>query len=1295
MASSPSLFQYDPNRKVSEAAASGDWTDVNQLIEQGQLQDSQKAELIAEVCQHADTGQATQRLLAVGGGHVTDQALTQLVSRGLWTAVLRLLRAAGDDRPTWTVAGVRVDKELLHAVAEARWSDLTPFLKDRTLSSLGQQRWAVQVVCTRATQRDIILYILPSCADSLLDCVLEQLVSRGLWWAVGTLLTLQPPVSFAARQRAIQQGVQEATTWEISDFLLPHLDDDLWPLVIPHLLQRQLWWTMAKLLHISVQVFSHHFLPRCKTAHLDYLMTHLVSQNQWEGVKKLLYVAGEKQYWAVGHTNVGSTLLYLVAKRDWYRVSSMLDDAAYFQQMTGMYCDLSQRTANRARMGMTQTPDPSQHAWALQQLCQRADEMQIMAAALPVCMGSEVADILRQLVKRDFINAAARLLCEFVVETLVNWAGENEMEAHFWDLVYCHYELKDVCQLNTHVQTHKGFCTSMKLQPKFCSSPFDIFSSLQSFANRLCSILYESVLTVLSSILFLKQSALYRSHAAYAQAKSEASKIFRETLSAAYKHSLNKSVIRLDSLSPYIRLDSVTGYETEFSPMPLESVRSPLFTLHFVKAIIQGCYSQKQWLPCIDSVLAIVTCVPLAPVIQSAALTLMLREKKWDVISMADLSHVEEQVRRRLLTAAVKQKQWSVVKRWLRFTVYNDQQNWILRKAEKADQTDIVLLLTEQERPRVTSDTDCQERSLEEMMKHQLWAECRQLIEVTVNMQQSQEEEPQSTEQTDQAERVQQCVSALPQLMEGNQWLLVAKVLELPVDDAVRRQVMSQAMERGEGSVVSQCLRTMQQQLSDTERDAIFQQAVVTHVLQAVKPLVEEKDVTGLRHRDTALLEGIEQCQWDVVDHCLMHGADINMHDNEGKTLMQKLDSGKWEAVEELTKRGCELLPSERFDQSVLHRAILVSQWKTAKVLIKHGGDIHDGACDAGELFTEVGMSITPLQMLCENQQWEMIEFAATWSPRIREANLKGETILHTVCLYSCTSALHTLLERGVNPAAVTTHGHSALSYAVMGTQPQKTLSECIKLGLSTHQPCLTDLVHTHTDCQHGADGVFADVYVCGGVEDLENVDRHTMSLPTLLSVMRGLLVVTQMLYESGACVHRDLFTMQAQLNHMADPNAQDQHYKQLCNFQREREWIGCCYGYGFDGEEEIHSSSRVKLINKCARYVLDVSSSPRSLKSTCRLVISRCLKPGPSRVTDIHQLPVYDSLKQYLMFDDLVNLPPDQDETDNSGDESEEYETADDDDAWIEYTDPAYRYYADSDEEEEAHDFGQFSAWW
>ena len=1234
MASAASPSQRDIRRQVGEAASTGDWTDVIQVMEQGQLQDSQKAELIAEVCQHPDTGQATQRLLAVGGGHVTDQALTQLVSGGLWTAVLRLLRAAGDDHPAWTVAGVRVDKELLHAVAEARWSDLTPFLKDRTLSSLGQQRWAVQAVCTRATQRDIILYILPACVDSLLDCFLERLVSRGLWWAVGTLLALQPPVSVAERQRAIQQGVQEATTWEISDFLLPHFDEDLWLLAVPYMLQRKLWWALAKALHGNEHVFTHSVLSTWETAHLESLMAHLVSQNQWDGVQELLYVADQKQSWALGQTNVGSMLLWLVAKQLWDEVCDMISDVGQFQRVMEYRHDLYQE---RHPMAVTQNVDPSQRAWALRQLCQSAEEGLITHKALTLCTGHEVADVLGHLVNRDFMELAAQLLCRVVSETVLNWTTGDDTETHFWDLVFHCYDVKDKCELYTNVRLNGG-------RYSFTVRPMSIFdfptlmdrhSASPPAAARFCNVLCESVLMTVFFTLFCKQGTVTDSEAASDQATSVALNISLAAFVGGIIN-LDRSQIGLDTMLPVLHRLCV-----EFGPMAHDNDRNPLFKLHFMETILQTCSNQGKWLLCTDTILLILTCVPVVPSIQRAALTHMMRAERWDVISIADLSYVGEQLRRQLLSSAVKLKQWSVVKQWLHSTVYNDQRSWILKKAEKADQTDIVLLLTEQERPRVTSDTDCQERSLKEMVKQQQWAECRQLIELTVHMQQSQKEEPQSTEQTDQVERVQQCVSALPQLMEENQWLLVAKVLELPVDDAVRRQVMSQAMERGEGSVVSQCLSTMQQQLSDTERDVIFQQAVVTHVLQAVKPLVEEKDVTGLRHRDIALLEAMEQCQWDVVDHCLQHGAVVNMRDEEGRSFMQKLLQGKWQAVEELAKRGYEFPSSDEDGKSLLYKAIEAKQWKAVKALIKQNGDIHQLTATFDVMSNRCEIS-TPLTLL-STQQEEIIDYISAYSPRVRETNHRGETILHNACYSSLISSLHTLLARGLNPAAVTTHGHSVLSYAVAGIQPQKTLAECIRLGLSTHQPCLTDLERTLADDRHRGAGVVTDVDASRGQGDSENTDRLMMASPILMAVVHGFRVVTQMLYESGACVYRDLFTMQAQLHHMEDPDYKEHFREQLRKFQKEIDWIEGDDEYRYslpaDGVELFNPPG--KLINKCARYLLDVSSSPRSLKSTCRLVISHCLKPDPSRITDI-QLPVYDSLKRYLMFDDLVNLPPD-----------------------------------------------------
>ena len=128
------------------------------------------------------------------------------------------------------------------------------------------------------------------------------------------------------------------------------------------------------------------------------------------------------------------------------------------------------------------------------------------------------------------------------------------------------------------------------------------------------------------------------------------------------------------------------------------------------------------------------------------------------------------------------------------------------------------------------------------------------------------------------------------------------------VDDALRRRVMQRAMERKQGTVVWQCVITMHSyRLSVEERKELFQEAFSREVLQAIKPLIEVMDVTGIQHRDTVLPEAAEQHQWDVVDHCQLHHADIDMKDAEGRTPMLRAARKRdWEAVKALTKRGAD-----------------------------------------------------------------------------------------------------------------------------------------------------------------------------------------------------------------------------------------------------------------------------------------------------------------------------------------------------------------------------------------------------
>ena len=57
-------------------------------------------------------------------------------------------------------------------------------------------------------------------------------------------------------------------------------------------------------------------------------------------------------------------------------------------------------------------------------------------------------------------------------------------------------------------------------------------------------------------------------------------------------------------------------------------------------------------------------------------------------------------------------------------------------------------------------------------------------------------------------------------------------------------------------------------------------------------------------------------------------------------------------------------------------------------------------------------------------------------------------------------------------------------------------------------------------------------------------------------------------------------------------------------------------------------------------RYLMKVCTAPRSLKSSCRLVISRCVKVRRQRHREVTyaQLPLSEEMKNYVMFSDFTD---------------------------------------------------------
>jgi len=439
------------------------------------------------------------------------------------------------------------------------------------------------------------------------------------------------------------------------------------------------------------------------------------------------------------------------------------------------------------------------------------------------------------------------------------------------------------------------------------------------------------------------------------------------------------------------------------------------------------------------------------------------------------------------------------------------------------------------------------------------------------------------------------------------------------VDDAVRRQVMQRAMERKQGTVVWQCVITMHSdRLSVEERKELFHRALSREVLQAIKPLIEVKDVIGIQHRDSVLPEAAEQHQWDVVDHCQLHHADIDMKDAEGHTPMHRAARKEdWEAVKALTKRGAYPSLLHCGGESVLHMAIRAEQWDTVKLLIQYHGDIH-------QLDTRYGE--TPLQMLITACQGEIIEQTLMWCPdQWKGVNREGETALHAVCLSGCPSALYYLVARRVDPQAVTKRGHSALSYAVMCKEcPQKMVAECIKQGFCAYHPHATKIEKPSTrGMRRMFDGIGTDA------------ERETRLYPVKQAVMCGLPAVARMLYESGLCSYKDVFQLRPFLTDRS-PGTGRTYYTDEIFFTEDLYFPE----HGYRTKKYCSGKGATAAVKAATDYLMKVSSTPRSLKSSCRLVISRCVIVRRQRHRDATyaQLPLTEELRNYVMFSDLTD---------------------------------------------------------
>ena len=1288
----------------------GLWESVDIMLNLG-VSPARHVQAIQEACQWADEDNFESYILPHCGEDQLGDVLRTLVTRGLWKSAVTALTYADDPaRHIWVIhevclqaededinqwilpycADEQLDEALTILVTRGLWKSVDSVLHRGV--SATRHAWAIREACQRADEENIQRYILPNCGDGQRDDVLATLVARGMWWSVDTVL--HRGVSRTCHTWAIHEACQQAGEVDLKHYILTHCDDELRDDVLTTLVTRGLWKSVGCVLQKGVIQDKHRWAIRkvLETENSSFIALCMLPPRYYteeldDGVGFLEHLRAEDiARIGVDFRDVWGRLAFSVS---FFVISTL----------ASWHGDTEDKEFVESAFWNYVTNPHYKHS----DLCQLLMQLRRFKTVLWREVMKSGTKVLKRLLTTFKFSVLMKAVIYFMTET---WVSKQSQGTQCSTEGIKEQAMQMCIQIQEQILKRKSFPEQFGAIRELCSQGTEN-------KNR------QNPLFALHFIKNMVQLFWYQEDAPATLEVLACVPLIPDLQSIALTEMLGSNmwdVIRRADLSAVweqVRRRLLTAATKQGQwDVVAQWANYTLYDDQCLEALEEA-YTHKQW----RTYLLLADHGPMEVELMRVHYRLT-RYAPWDVVLEmfergADLIECQEGVRPgkklrildqkkddnerrpryvkllllqkewearmvelKSLKSALEKQEWSVALYEINRRHRREEIVLGLKAALVNEVWHVVIYLIRQGiGPRLC------DRLFREMMRRRQWDVCRVLLEEGVDPQLG--------------------LEALPQLMEQNQWTLVARLMEYDVGDALRRQVMEQALDRREGSVVWQCIINMEHDhLSVEERQELFYEAFNRENWQAVKPLVEVKDDTGIQHRDAALVEAIEQHQWDVVDHCLLFHANINMVDKYNHTPMHRMAMRRdWEAVEELIKRRGDPNLLDEDGLSVFHRVVLAGEWKLAKIVIEYHGDIHQRAqkdiertelrislamlTDGAQKHTERTELRTPLEMLIDARQVEVIQHTFMWCPdQGKGVNDAGETTLHVACLAGSVPMLCDQVTRRADPLAVTVRGHSALSYAVMcGDRDQQTVAECIRLGFSTHQPHLTDSAMdtdwpsdrddeslsdssseqdssdsedisdrnsddtsdgNNDDTSDGSISSVSDFSDYGITCDDNNYGSsgNLLSSCMLLAVLRGLPVVTQMLYESGACSYRELFRLRKPLLCLAQL-VPGRRWRVELSFKSLLEKI-------YKRSNKVPPSQRClkvleyepdrERVQECAHYLLEVSTTPRSLKATCRHVISRCLGLHKKRGERVKQLPLVRSMRRYVMFSDLTH---------------------------------------------------------
>ncbi|XP_076451165.1 uncharacterized protein LOC143287036 [Babylonia areolata] len=1271
---------------LSHLVSQGEWEAVGRFL-QRDIGTEQHRWAVEQASRHADDFEFIRFILPHCHDEELEQVLTHLVSRGLWESVDKVLeRGVSTAQHRWAVEQAsrhadddcfvvyilphyhdeELEQVLTHLVSRGLWELVDKVLEQGV--STEQHRWAVEQASRHADDDCFVVYILPHYHDEELEQVLTHLVSRGLWEPIDSAAHSDVSVKHHILSHLVSQGQWEA----VGRFLQRDIGT-----------AQHRWAVEQASRRDDDNCFVVYILPHCHDEELEQVLTHLVSRGLWRSVGKVLErgVSTAQHRWAVSeaaeqaedipfhhfilcHCSEDDTVTFLpsfVMNQKWKCIGHMLCDVARDTLSTWItsghdsrvHDALFWRFLHHCHVDVSLALDLTTAVTGISYRYDMSGDCSIASSVLAWSVPWQTT--LCESLMMSLLHTLCYVMCsddkEYTHSTEHTKQCVSDIYSH---IIACIKDNTDSLQHNT--------LTTIRNKQKWTSVFTEIADTHKTDPLFLLHFLQGLNLYHVSrrgkndDAMFLVVLAVFP--------------LFPQLQSVALKmmvHQKRWGVIMRACLSHVWEHDRRQLFKAAVEQRQWSVVRQ--WSDHTVHDddrdwVMKEAFKEKEW-----EVFLLLADHGLTPPEQMQAHFKVAKHGDWDtVLDMVErggditevsellenwatgnlrrgptgddarryIKRCEKLIRLRLRFAknsalsprkALARCKWGSVLFNILHQPTEDYFSQVLHRLIAEREWHILMHLV-----RLGMNRDERSWLFPDMVRQQQWGVCRKLLEHGVDDQ--------------------LCLEALPELLERNQWILVARVMEYNVDDAVLRQVMQCAFQRREGALFRHCPTLMKDKacLSTETQDTLFHQAISRDIWQAVKPMMVRKDSPVIRHRDVAFLKAIDHHMWDVVDFCQLHKADINMKDENGETpLNREARKEEWRAVQEIVLRDGQPNLLDMFGVSVLNRLIDHKQWDIVKLVIKFGGNIHLAA-RYSQHDTE---TYTPLQALIDGRQMDIIQMTVLWcGDQKKGVNKAGETTLHAACDSDRWDVMEDLMVRRVDPLALNRRGQSPLVYAVLNrTCPERTVAECCKLGFSSHQPSVTgpqesvlkDITRTVFNwCLFPGDRWLRFEIRCGRITS-----------PLVYAVLRDSPVLVRMLCESGACSSTELRTLCTQLPRLTDRNTEEGRVL----YEEVRTWgsinrsvaDNLLQGYNrllsiiekqSDADKLLQGYNRLpSIIEKQTALMREVVSTPRTLQSSCRLMIShRFHYSDKRRRPHLGLLPIPEPLKNYVEYSDLCD---------------------------------------------------------